>query len=157
MIFGKIASSLKKGDVAPDIALLDQNEKLVRLSDFRGKNVVLFFYPKDESMGCTREACAFRDQYEVFKDADAEVIGISPDSSASHQRFATRNHLPFVLLADPEAEASRTFGVGKTLGLIPGRVSFVIDKQGVVQHVFSSQAMPLRHVTEALRILQELE
>src|SRR5215467_10254312 len=117
------------GDRAPDFALPDRSGRTVRLSDFRGKQaVVLYFYPKDDTPGCTKEACAFRDQYQDFQDAGAEVIGVSSDSETSHEKFASKYKLPFVLLADKGGKIRKQYGVPATLGLLPGRVTFVIDK-----------------------------
>lgn len=145
------------GDTAPDFALPTQNGTLVRLSDFLGKQaVVLYFYPKDNTTGCTAEACSFRDNYEVFKDAGAEVIGVSSDSEESHQQFAAQHRLPFVLLSDRGGELRRRYGVPTTLGLMPGRVTYIIDKQGIVRHIFSSQLNVQKHVTEALQTLRSL-
>ena len=123
----------------------------MRLSDFRGKSeVVLFFYPKDNSPACTMEACSFRDSHEAFREAGAEVIGISSDSEESHRRFADRHRLPFLLLSDGEGSRPARCGVSRTLGLFPGRVSYLIDRDGIVRHIFSSQFQPWRHVNEAL-------
>jgi peroxiredoxin Q/BCP len=150
------ARPLQVGDLAPDFALASRAGATVKLSDFRGREVVLFFYPKDGSPACTMEACAFRDEYESFRDAGAEVIGISGDSAESHERFAARWNLPFTLLSDPDGSVRRLYGVRPTLGLAPGRATFVIDRQGVVRHTFSSQFLPLKHVSEALRVLNAL-
>ena len=148
---------VQDGDVAPDFSSSDQHGKQVALADFRGKGtVVLYFYPKDETPGCTREACSFRDAYEDFTDAGAVVIGVSGDSATSHQAFAVHHELPFLLLADEDGSLRKAFGVSKTLGVLDGRVTYVIDKQGVVRHVFSSQLFPGRHVSEALRVVEEL-
>jgi len=145
------------GDAAPDFALPTQSGTLVRLSDFLGKQaVVLYFYPKDNTSGCTAEACAFRDSYEVFKDAGAEVIGVSSDSEESHQQFAAQHRLPFVLLSDRDGELRKRYGVATTFGLVPGRVTYIIDKQGIVRHIFSSQLNVQKHVTEALQTLRTL-
>ena len=134
---GKVG--LEAGQSAPDFALPDASGRTVRLSDFRGqKVVVLYFYPKDDTPGCTRESCAFRDQYEDFTEAGGEVIGVSSDSGASHQRFAEKHRLPFTLLTDAGGEVRRRYGVPATMGLLPGRVTFVIDREGVVRHVFNS-------------------
>ena len=127
------------------------------MRDFRGKkNVVVYFYPKDFTMGCTAEACGFRDSYQEFKNLDAEVIGISGDSQGSHDAFAREHKLPFILLSDTDGSVRRAYGVKKTLGLFAGRVSFVIDKDGIVRHVFSSQARATAHVNEALTVLKSL-
>jgi thioredoxin-dependent peroxiredoxin len=126
----------------------------VRLSDYRGKSpVVVYFYPKDETAGCIAEACRFRDDFEKFSDAGAVVIGISDDSTESHERFASRHRLPFTLLSDTGGGVRKLYGVKKTLGVIPGRVTFVIDRDGMVRHTFSSQSNPGRHVDEALAAL----
>ncbi len=145
------------GRIAPDFTLPNQDGEPVSLSDYRGRNVVLYFYPKDETAGCTAEACAFRDSYEVFTEAGAEVIGISSDSSASHKQFATHHRLPFVLLADERGVVRKRYKVPATLGLLPGRVTYIIDGQGVVRHIFSSQINFERHVAEALRTLRDLQ
>ena len=145
------------GDRAPDFALPSASGEMVRLSDFVGKrNVVLYFYPKDETPGCTAEACAFRDSYEVFKDAGAEVIGVSSDSEESHQRFSAHYRLPFILLSDQGGAVRKRYDVPATFGLLPGRVTYVIDKQGIVRHIFSSQANIGKHISDALETLRTL-
>jgi peroxiredoxin Q/BCP len=118
---------------------------------------VLYFYPRDETAGCTRQACAFRDEFEEFARLDAEVIGISSDSVASHERFAKRHGLPFTLLSDEGGRVRRLYGVPSTLGLFPGRVTYVIDEGGVVRDVFSSQLGVTRHVEEALKAIREIQ
>ena len=149
--------ALGVGEPAPDFALPSATGETVRLSDFRGKaEVVLFFYPKDNSPACTLEACSFRDSHEAFREAGAEVIGISADSADSHRRFSERFRLPFVLLADVNGAVRAQYGVPRTLGLFPGRVTYLIDRDGIVRHIFSSQFQPWRHVPEALKILQGL-
>src|SRR5512139_2897745 len=131
---------IRIGDDAPDFELKSQNNDNVALSQFRGKKtVVLYFYPKDESLGCTREACTFRDSFELFTDLGAEVIGVSADTVESHKSFAEHYNLPFTLLSDTEDRARNLYGATSSLGIIPGRVTFVIDKKGIVRHVFSSQ------------------
>jgi peroxiredoxin Q/BCP len=117
---------------------------------------VLFFYPKDNSPACSAEACSFRDHYDAFRDAGAQVIGVSGDSLDSHRRFVERFSLPFPLLSDVDGGVQARYGVAKMLGNIPGRVTFLIDKQGIIRHVFSSQVLFTKHVAEALRVLQEL-
>jgi peroxiredoxin Q/BCP len=151
--------SIKVGDLAPDFALPKAVDGAERLKDFQGKkSVVLYFYPKDETPGCTAEACAFRDSYEDFKDAGAEVIGVSSDSEESHQQFASHHRLPFVLISDPDSALRKLYGVPSEdtpqYGPIPGRVTYVIDKQGVVRLVFSSVFSPQQHITEALTIVK---
>lgn len=145
------------GDVAPDFTLPSQAGEQVRLGDVLGRGpVVLYFYPKDETPGCTAEACSFRDSYEVFKEAGAEVIGVSSDSVASHERFATKHRLPFTILADDGGKVRKRYGVRPTLGIMPGRVTYVIDRDGTVRHVFSSQLGAQKHVGEALDALNQI-
>jgi thioredoxin-dependent peroxiredoxin len=145
---------VKVGDVAPDFKLASNIGREVSLSEFKGnKSVVLYFYPKDETAGCTKEACAFRDSYEVFKEHGAEVLGVSSDSVDSHKKFAEHHHLSFPLLSDPNGEVRKAYGVPSTLGLLPGRVTYAIDKQGVVKYMFNSQIHPEQHVKEALNAL----
>ncbi len=142
------------GDKAPDFALFSQGREQVRLSDFLGrKNVVLYFYPKDFSAGCTAEAKAFRDSYQIFADSDTELIGVSSDSVDSHRRFSEHCGLPFNLLSDVGKTVREVYGVSGTL--VPGRVTFIIDKQGTVRNVFSSQLHPTQHVKEALETLRD--
>jgi peroxiredoxin Q/BCP len=157
-IWGSGDSSVRVGDVAPDFTLPDRTGKMVRLSEFRGhKAVVLYFYPKDDTPGCTKESCAFRDSYQDFQDAGAEVIGVSSDSSESHGKFAAKHRLPFTLLSDQGGQVRAKYGIPATLGLLPGRVTFVIDRDGVVRHVFNSQFQATQHVAEALQALQRLD
>jgi peroxiredoxin Q/BCP len=128
---------------------------MVSLKDFIGtKPVVLFFYPKDDTPGCTKEACAFRDDYEEFGKLDAEVIGISSDSVESHRRFASKHDLPFTLLSDERGKVRKLYGVQNSFGLFPGRVTYVIDEEGMVRHIFSSQLGVERHVEEAIEALR---
>ena len=149
---------LSVGDRAPDFTLQTQRGENVTLSQFQGKkNVVLYFYPKDETVGCTREACAFRDSYELFTDLGAEVIGVSADSVESHKSFAEHHNLPFTLLSDLDNNVRKLYGATSTLGMIPGRVTFIIDKKGMVHHVFSSQLQPEKHIEEAREVLKKLD
>jgi peroxiredoxin Q/BCP len=149
------AKKVQVGDTAPDFTLPSQSGQTVSLQDFIGKSaLVVYFYPKDDTPGCTKEACSFRDSYEVFKEAGAEVIGISADSEEAHQQFAKRYHLQFVLLSDKDGAVRKRYGVPSTFGFIPGRVTYIIDKQGIVRHIFSSQFMPEKHIEEALKTLQ---
>jgi thioredoxin-dependent peroxiredoxin len=150
-------NNIKTGDKAPLFVLPDQNGKMVNLNDFIGvTKLVIYFYPKDESYGCTKEACSFRDSYEDFKDAGAEVIGISADDEASHKGFAANHKLPFILLADKDKKVARLYGVGKTLGILPGRVTFIIDKKGIIRGIYSSQINYQKHVEEALEVLRKI-
>ena len=151
------ATEVSVGDVAPDFTLPDQSGAPVRLGDLVGrKTVVLYFYPKDDTPGCTIEARAFRDSYEEFSAQGAQVVGVSSDSVRSHRRFAQRHDLPFLLLSDADGAVRRLYGVEKTLGLLPGRVTYVIDQTGVVRHVYSSQLRATRHPREALTVLSAL-
>lgn len=151
-------SSLVVGSKAPDFTLKSPDGRDVRLLDFKGiKNVVLYFYPKDNTRGCIVESSTFRDQYDVFKQAHAEVIGVSSDNEDSHRLFASEFRLPFLLLSDTNNKVRKLYGVPATFGIIPGRVTFVIDKQGVIRHIFSSQFNPKSHVEQALAILKKLD
>jgi peroxiredoxin Q/BCP len=148
---------VEPGSLAPGFRLQTSTGEYVSLEDFRGKkNVVVYFYPKDFTKGCTAEACEFRDSYEEFKNLGAEVIGISNDDQKSHEAFASEHKLPFILLSDTDGSIRKSYGVKKTFGLVPGRVSFVIDKNGMVRHVFSSQSRATAHVGEALAVLRSL-
>jgi peroxiredoxin Q/BCP len=150
-------ASIDVGDRAPDFTLPSQTRAQVSLSEFRGKQaVVLFFYPKDGTAICTKEACSFRDAYEDFVQAGAVVMGVSSDAVESHEGFARRQRLPFVLLSDTDGALRKAFGVPRSLGLLPGRITYVIDKDGVVRHVFSSQFSAERHVLEALAVVRQL-
>jgi peroxiredoxin Q/BCP len=150
-------SRIGVGDAAPDFTLPSQTGEQVTLSEvLRRGPVVLYFYPKDDTPGCTAEACSFRDSYEVFKEAGAEVLGVSSDSVTAHEGFAAKHRLPFTLLADEGGKLRRRYGVRSTLGILPGRVTYVIDGEGVVRHVFSSQMGAQRHVPEALAALNEI-
>lgn len=145
------------GDRAPDFALPDQSKNLVHLADLLAKGpLVLYFYPSDNSAGCTTQACAFRDSYEAFQEAGATVVGVSVDSSESHEGFAQRHRLPFALLSDADGAVQQLYGVRKTLGIFRGRVTFVIDRQGIIRRRFSSQLNPTRHIAEALPVVQSL-
>ncbi len=147
---------LKIGDPAPRFTLSDQNGVVRSLDEFLGQGpVVLYFYPKDDTPGCTAEACGFRDSYEAFLEAGAEVIGVSGDSAASHREFAARHQLPFVLLCDEEGAVRGLYHVPSTLG-IPGRVTFVLDRGGAIRLIFSAMLSPERHIEEALRVVQGL-
>lgn len=153
-----VRGKVQVGDHAPLFSLRTQGGNTVSLEDFLGKSViVLYFYPKDDTSGCTAEACSFRDNYEVFKQAGAEVIGVSSDSEESHQRFASKHRLPFLLLSDEKGSLRKLYGVPATLGILPGRVTYIIDKQGIVRHIFNDMFHPQKHISEALQIIQGLE
>ncbi len=147
-------TEIKVGDSAPDFTLPDQDGKPLTLSSLRGKVVVLYFYPKDFTSGCTKEACHFRDAYEDFTEAGAEVIGVSADSQESHRKFRDKYMLPFSLLSDETGDVKKLYGVSGHL--FPARVTFVLDKAGVVRHMFSSKTDMKAHVDEALRVLKTL-
>lgn len=149
---------IQVGDKAPEFSLQDQTGKTFSLKDVLGKkNLVIYFYPKDETPGCTAQACEFRDQYEDFVKEGAEVIGVSADSVKSHEGFAKNRKLPFVLLSDPDNAVRKLYGVpGSMFGMMPGRVTYVVDKAGVVRHVFNSQLQAKKHVSEALQTLRKL-
>ena len=145
------------GDVAPDFTLPDQTGTPVQLRQLLGRRaVVLYFYPKDSTPGCTVEARAFQGSYDALQEAGADVIGISSDSVASHRRFAASEHLSFRLLSDRSGTVRELYGVEKTLGILPGRVTYVIDQAGIVRHVYSSQIMVTRHSSEALDAVRAL-
>jgi len=145
------------GSKAPNFTLPSQSGELVSFRDSLGeKPVVLFFYPKDDTPGCTKEACTFRDEYEQFSELDTEVIGISSDSVDSHKSFAKKHNLPFTLLSDKGEKVRRLYNVPNTFGLFPGRVTYVIDQEGIVRRVFSSQIGVERHVQEALEALHSI-
>jgi len=148
---------VRPGEPAPDFELVDQKGERVKLAELRGTaNIVVFFYPKDDTPVCTKEACLFRDNYAAMRDADAIVLGISSDPPSSHRAFAEKNGVTFPLLSDETGEVRKAFGVPNTLGVLPGRVTFVIDKGGIVRHVTSNQLSATKHVDEALAALARL-
>jgi thioredoxin-dependent peroxiredoxin len=148
---------IKVGDAIPEVNLQSQTGETVNLKSFNGnKCVVLYFYPKDDTPGCTKESCSFRDSYTAFQEAGAEVIGISADDVASHKAFAAKHNLPFTLLSDTGNTIRKAFGVPSTLGILPGRVTYVIDKSGVVQHITNSQLNFQGHIDESLNVVQGL-
>src|SRR5580658_2476942 len=153
-----MARGIQVGDKAPDFTLPNQSGEQVSLHERLGSRaVVLYFYPKDETSGCTAEACAFRDSYEVFTAAGAEVIGVSSDSVDRHAAFADHHKLPFTLVSDEKGQVRKLYGVSSLLGVIPGRVTYVIDRTGTVRHVFSSMTNIGRHVNDALDVVKELQ
>jgi peroxiredoxin Q/BCP len=153
-----MARGIGVGDKAPDFTLPSQSGEQVRLYDRIGERVVvLYFYPKDETSGCTAEACAFRDNYEVFSDAGAEVIGVSSDSVDRHAAFADHHKLPFTLLSDAGGKVRKLYGVPSTLGFIPGRVTYVIDRDGTVRLIVNSMLNIGGHVKDALDLVQNLQ
>jgi peroxiredoxin Q/BCP len=154
--------SVTEGQIAPDFTLPATDGSTVRLLDLRGKKVVLYFYPKDDTPGCTKEACAFRDNLGVLQSMGVVVLGVSPDSVASHQKFAQKYGLPFPLLADEGAQVATTYGVwkekkqyGRTYMGIE-RTTFLIDENGIVQRVFPKVKVD-GHVEEVIEAIRSLE
>ena len=153
-----MARGIRPGDKAPDFTLPSQSGEQVRLYDRLGERVVvLYFYPRDDTRGCTAEACAFRDSFEDFTDAGAEVIGVSSDSVDRHAAFAGKHKLPFTLLSDKGGQVRKSYGVPAVLGMVPGRVTFVIDREGTIRHGFNSMTNIGQHISDALRIVRELQ
>lgn len=154
----KMMNKITVGSTVPSFTLQDQFGKTFDLDSVRGKtNLVIYFYPKDDSPGCTKEACAFRDQFEVFKEANATIIGISSQSVESHLEFAKKHRLNYILLSDEGNKVRKMFGVPTSmLGILPGRVTYVVNKEGKVVFTFDSQLKATKHVDEALRILKGL-
>ena len=147
---------IEVGSRAPDFKLPDQNGKEQSLSSFAGKYLVLYFYPKDFTPGCTAESCAFRDSYEAFEELGCHVVGVSKDSPESHSRFITEHKLPFTLLTDKDDHVRKLYEVKPTLGVIPGRATYLIDPEGIVRNYYASQARATQHVTESLLALKYL-
>lgn len=147
-------NTLSIGDLAPDFEALDQNGKTIKISERKGKIVVLYFYPKDFTPGCTTEACNFRDNYNEFTKRGIDVIGVSLDSETTHKKFADKLGLPFILASDKNKEISRKYGV---LGLASAkRVTFIIDKEGKIAYVFP-KVSPKEHAKEVLDKINELK
>lgn len=161
-LLGQNANNEKKmkkievGSAIPEFTLLDQHGNEFDIQSVLGKkNLVIYFYPKDDTPGCTKEACSFRDSYEEFKDIDAEVIGISSDDVESHKDFAEKYGLTFTLLSDTEQKVRKKFGVPTNMfGMLPGRVTYVVNKEGKVVFIFNSQSQAEKHVEEALAVLK---
>ena len=148
--------AIEEGKAPPAFTLKDQNGEKVAIKDLKGQNVVIYFYPKDDTPGCTAEACTFRDQHSDLTALGAEVWGVSGDDAVSHRRFAERHQLPFPLLSDSTGNLRRSFGVPKTFGLLPARVTYVIDQQGVIQLVFNNLLDGPAHVKEAEAVVRTL-
>ncbi|MCT0213980.1 peroxiredoxin [Synechococcus sp. CS-1324] len=151
-----MANAIELGERAPLIALTDQSGVERRSDQLQGQPLVLFFYPKDDTPGCTAEACAFRDNHAGLEALGAQVWGVSGDDAGSHSRFASRHQLPYPLLVDRGNALRQAFGVPKALGLLPGRVTYVIDGDGVVRHIFSNLLDGAAHAREALAALRRL-
>lgn len=150
---------LKEGDKIPFFQLQNQDGEIINIQDYIGKqNLVIYFYPKDDTPGCTKQACAFRDQYEDFNDLNAEVFGISDQSVSSHKEFAEKHRLNFNLLCDEDNQIRKLFGVPTNFfGLLPGRVTYIIDRSGKIVHIFNSQFRAEEHINQAKNILKQLE
>lgn len=149
--------ALGVGDCLPSFCLEDQDGEQRTPEMVRGRWLVLFFYPKDDTPGCTIQACSFRDSSAAFQELGAEVWGISGDDAISHRRFATRHGLNFPLLVDRNNSLRRSLGVPKALGLMPGRVTYVVDGEGVIRHIFSNLLDGPAHVREAERVISSLQ
>jgi len=150
-------AELKVGDAAPDFSLLDEKGMPVSLRNYLGKrNVVLYFYPKDFTTGCTAEACSFRDDYKLYQDKGAVVIGVSLDTVESHTKFSEKYNLPFAILSDHNKEVAKAYGVLGIGGFLTKRVTFIIDKKGKITHIFPKVDVK-RHSEEVLKALEELE
>ncbi len=152
-----VGQSIQVGDRAPLIALPDQNGVERRSDRLDGRPLVLFFYPKDDTPGCTAEACAFRDNHATLQAMGAEVWGVSGDDAGSHGRFAARHQLPYPLLVDRGNALRQAFGVPSALLLLPGRVTYVIDGEGVVRHIFNNLLDGAAHAREALAAIERLK
>lgn len=150
---------IKIGDTIPQFSLPDQDGKIFDIGSVLGKKkLVIFFYPQDGSLNCTREACYFRDMWEAFEETDAVIIGISAQSVESHKNFADSNKLNYTILSDENNTVRKLFGVpSRAFGLIPGRVTYVADKKGIVVFIIDSQTDTQRHVDEALKIVLVLK
>jgi len=149
--------TVEVGDKAPDFTLPSQMGDNITLSEFIGKNnVALYFYPKDETTGCIKEACSFRDSYRQLTDLGAEVLGVSSQSVESHVAFAAHYGLPFILLSDDKNMLRELYGVPHNTGILPGRVTYIIDKQGIVRHIFNSQTQAQQHAEEAKKTLEQI-
>ena len=147
-------NSVNVGDTAPVFSLVSQSGERVSLKAYEGQWVVVFFYPKDQTPGCTKQVCEFRDMYQDFVDTGAQVLGISSDGVKSHQHFAQQHRLPFPILSDEGGRVRQLYGVPKTMGFLPGRVTYVIDPKGIVRHIFSSQLNINAHIQQALSAIQ---
>jgi thioredoxin-dependent peroxiredoxin len=145
------------GETAPDFTLKADDGKTVKLSDYRNKkNVVVFFYLKDDTPVCTKESCAFKDSYQKFKIANAEVFGVSSDPVESHQKFKSENKLPYELLSDTDGSLRKLWGVPTEIGGVPGRYTYVIDKNGTVKKIYGGRFEDRKHVIESLRALGDM-
>lgn len=148
-------ATMKEGTRAPDFTAVTADGQKIQFNQFpRSQGLVLFFYPRDGTLICTAEACAFRDSYAKFVEAGFDVIGVSGDSDASHQKFAAQHALPFPLISDTDGALRKLFQVPKTLGLLPGRATYVIDREGIIRRIYSATLASDNHVTEALAAIR---
>lgn len=149
-------NKIEVGSRVPEFKLPDQNGKIFNIRSVLGKkNLVIYFYPKDGTPGCTKEACSFRDNLNVFKKSNATIIGISGDNVKNHKKFADKNHLNFTILSDQGNKIRKLFGVpASMMGVVPGRVTYIVDKKGIVIHIYNSLSKPEQHIKEALSALK---
>ena len=156
--YKKHTCSLLAGQKAPLFTGIDQNGNEVKLEGFIGKKIIIYFYPKDNSWGCTKQACSFQESQQDFLDLDCTVIWISSDSVLSHKTFSDERHLKFMLLSDIKDEVRTMFGVPASFfGLIKGRVTYIVDKNGIVQGVYNSQVNATNHIPKAIEIIKSIK
>lgn len=149
-------TKLQKGDQLPHFILNDENHQPINIASLKGKFLILYFYPKDDTPGCIKEACSFRDSFQDLVEAGAVVYGVSSDKPSSHAQFKAKYRLPFSLLSDTAGELRKLLGVPSDLfGLLPGRVTYVFDPEGRLVEVFKSQLSPEKHVKEALKVIEK--
>lgn len=155
-LYAQTGNKIEVGSKVPLFKLPDQNGKVFNMSTVLGKkNLVIYFYPKDGTTGCTKEACSFRDNFDLFKKSNATIIGISGDNITSHKKFAVKYNLNFTLLSDQGNKIRKLFGVpASMMGVIPGRVTYIVDKKGIVIHIYNSLSKPEQHIKEALSALK---
>ncbi len=151
-----VVMALRVGDRLPSFSLLDQDGERRSSDDLAGRPLVLFFYPKDDTPGCTIEACSFRDNHCALNELGAVIWGVSADDAVSHRRFVTRHSLPYPLLCDTNNALRRSLGVPRAMGLLPGRVTYVVDGEGIIRHVIENLLDGPAHVRESLRVLNNL-
>jgi len=149
--------SLNIGDKIPEFSLIDQLGRERSSSQSKGKPLVLFFYPKDDTPGCTIEVCGFRDKYDLFQILGAEVWGVSNGNEISHLAFSEKNKLQYPLLVDKNNQLRKEFGVPKFLGVLDGRVTYIIDSKGTIRHIFRDLLNGPAHIKEAIRVLKEIQ
>ena len=145
---------IEVGDAIPNITLKDENGIEVNINSIK-KPLIIYFYPKDETPGCIKEACKFRDEFQSFVDLGVPIFGISGDSSASHKKFKEKYHLPFTLLADSNNKVRKAFGVPKSLLFLPGRVTYIVNEKGIVMYRFNSQFGAEKHIENTLKFLRK--